>query len=357
MMNVLRRMAWLVPAASPATSAAFPLPCRRALSILIVTYNSAGEIVAQLDALRDDATRDGWQVIVLDNASSDGTADLVERAHPWVTLLRSPRNLGFAAGNNLAARYADGMQLLLLNPDAQPAPGAIRRGLARMLARPEVGVAGGRLTASDGRDQPSARRFPSLLNDLLALSGLSARYPRSRFFGRADRTWRDPAVPGATDWVPGAFALIRRDLFCGLGGFDERFFLYYEEVDLCRRARQRGFEVQYWPDLVVRHVGGLSARSVSRASGEAFSGAGAQLTLWRMRSGLMYYRKHHGLLAAWCANRTEAAWHALRAARHAHGGTRDARPAQLAESRRQVALLKQAWRDTMGGRVSPPTPW
>ncbi|WP_200877997.1 glycosyltransferase family 2 protein [Burkholderia paludis] len=332
-------------------------PCRRALSILIVTYNSAGEIGAQLDALRADADRDDWQVIVLDNASADGTADLVEQRHPWVTLVRSPRNLGFAAGNNLAARHADGALLLLLNPDAEPAPGAVRAGVARMQARPDVGVAGARLTGGDGGDQPSARMFPSVLNDALAVSGLSARYPRSRFFGRADRTWCDPAAPACVDWVPGAFALIRRDLFCRLGGFDERFFLYYEEVDLCRRVKQCGFEVCYWPDLVVRHVGGVSARSVTRSTGEAFSGAGAQLTLWRMRSAMLYYRKHHGLSAAWLANRAELGWHALRAWRHARGADGPGRRNKVLDARRQADLLQRAWRETMGGRVSPPTPW
>ncbi|WP_208456550.1 glycosyltransferase family 2 protein [Burkholderia sp. BCC1644] len=331
-------------------------PSRRALSILIVTYNSAGEIGTQLDALRADAERDNWQVIVLDNASADGTADLVERRHPWVTLVRCPRNLGFAAGNNLAARHADGSLLLLLNPDAEPAPGAIRAGVARMRARPEVGVAGARLTGGDGSDQPSARMFPSILNDVLAISGLSARYPRSRLFGRADRTWCDPAAPARVDWVPGAFALVRRDLFCHLGGFDERFFLYYEEVDLCRRVKQRGFDVCYWPDLVVRHVGGVSARSVSQSTGEAFSGAGAQLTLWRMRSAMLYYRKHHGLPAAWLASRAELGWHALRMVRNARAGAAP-RQDKVADSKRQAAMLKRAWRETMGGRVSPPTPW
>jgi N-acetylglucosaminyl-diphospho-decaprenol L-rhamnosyltransferase len=330
--------------------------CAHALSILIVTYNSSGEIDAQLDNLREAAARERWQVIVVDNASSDGTADLVARQHPWVTLVRSPVNLGFAAGNNLAARHADGALLLLLNPDAHAQPETIARGAGQMLAHPDVGIAGGRLVGGDGSDQPSARMFPSVLNDWLALSGLSARYPRSRLFGRADRTWCDPAAAARVDWVPGAFALIRRDVFTRLGGFDERFFLYYEEVDLCRRTRAIGFEIRYWPALRVTHVGGVSARSVSRASGEAFSGAGAQLSLWRMRSGLLYYRKHHGIAAAWLANRVERAWHRLRALRHARSTDPSAHDKAL-DARRQVELLRRAWRDTMGGRVSPPTPW
>jgi GT2 family glycosyltransferase len=202
------------------------------LAILIVTYNSAGEIDQQLAALQPGARRLHWQVIVVDNASHDGTADLVARRHPWVSLQRSAINLGFAAGNNLAAQYAQAPLLLLLNPDAMVDPAIIERGVERMLAHPTVGVAGGRLIGDDGSDQPSGRLFPSALNDALTLSGLAARYPHSRLFGRADRTWANPEIAAQVDWVPGAFAFVRNDLFTRLGGFDSRFFLYYEEVDL-----------------------------------------------------------------------------------------------------------------------------
>ncbi|MCP3018471.1 glycosyltransferase family 2 protein [Cupriavidus basilensis] len=334
--------------------AGMPASCE--VAILIVTYNSAGEIGAQLDELQDGARQHGWQVIVLDNASHDGTADRVAELHPWVTLVRSEVNLGFAAGNNLAARHARADLLVLLNPDARVSPSTIARGAARMLADPGIGIAGGRLLGSDGRDQPSGRLFPSMLNDALALSGLAARFPRSRLFGRADRTWADPSLAAAVDWVPGAFAFIRHDLFVQLGGFDVRFFLYYEEVDLCRRIRALGLDVLYWPDLEVQHIGGVSARSVNRASGETFSDSGSQLTLWRVRSGLLYYRKHHGWLAAWAVNRMEAAWHALRAVRHRRS-TSVERAAKHQHASHHVATLHRAWRETMGGRVSPPTPW
>ncbi|MDB0552475.1 glycosyltransferase family 2 protein [Ralstonia solanacearum] len=328
------------------------------LAILIVTYNSAGEISHLLDHLRPELRPAAWQVIVVDNASHDGSADLVSAHHPWATLVRCPRNLGFAGAVNLAARHANADVLLLLNPDASAAPDCIAQGLKRMSSEPRVGIAGGRLLGDDGCDQPSARRFPSLLNDALALSGLSARFPHSRLFGRADRTWCDPSVAAEVDWVPGAFAFVRASLFQQLGGFDPRFFLYYEEVDLCRRARALGYTVQYWPEMRVRHTGGVSARSHSRTTGSDFSGSGSQLTLWRMRSGLLYYRKHHGWLAAWASNRLEATWHILRALRHRRfAETSDARADKYRQSRQRAVQLRQAWHETMGGRVSPPTPW
>lgn len=320
------------------------------LSVLIVTYNSSRLVGALLDGLRAQLAPLRAEVVLVDNASHDGTADTVALQYPWVRLVRSRQNLGFAAGNNLAARHATGRVLLLLNPDALAAPGCIARGLALMDAHPQVGLAGARLLAEDGSPQPSARMFPSLVQEAFVLSGLAARFPRSRWFGRLDRSWSDPDQSATVDWVPGAFALIRRSLFDALGGFDERYFLYYEEVDLCRRVQQAGLQVQYWPELRVHHIGGASARTVA---GESVSHAGSQLILWRARSGLLYYRKNHGWLAAWAVNRLERGWHALRAARARRRGQAH----KAAESAAQCGLLARAWHDTLGGRVAPPRPW
>jgi GT2 family glycosyltransferase len=320
------------------------------LSVLIVTYNSAGLIDALLHGLSRQTARMNAEVVLVDNASHDGTADAVAQRHPGVRLLRSSQNLGFAAGNNLAARHARGRVLLLLNPDALPEPGCVARALALMDSHPDVGLAGARLLAEDGSTQPSGRMFPTLVQEAIVMSGLAARYPRSRWFGRLDRTWADPAHAAPVDWVPGAFALIRRSLFERLGGFDERFFLYYEEVDLCRRIRDAGYRVQYWPELQVQHIGGVSARTVA---GATVAKAGAQLTLWRARSGLLYYRKNHGRLAAWAVNRLERGWHALRGWRAALRG----QVHKAAESAAHRGLLARAWDDTLGGRVTPPRPW
>lgn len=320
------------------------------LSVLVVTYNSARLVDPLLSALARELAPLNAEVVLVDNASHDGTVDAVRRRHPWVRLVQSEHNLGFAAGNNLAARHARGRMLLMLNPDALPEPGAIASGLQAMEEHPEVGLAGGRLLDEHGATQPSARMFPGLLQEFIVLSGLAARFPRSRLFGAFDRTWADPGQAATVDWVPGAFAFMPRDLFESLGGFDERFFLYYEEVDLCRRIRERGLQVRYWPELRVHHIGGESARTVQ---GETVSKSGSQLTLWRARSGLLYYRKHHGWLAAWAVNRLERGWHALRGWRARQRG--QAGKAQESASLR--GMLARAWGETLGGRVSPPRPW
>ena len=138
-----------------------------------------------------------------------------------------------------------------------------------------------------------------------------------------------------------------------VGFFDEAFFLYYEEVDLCRRTKAAGWKVLYWPDVVVVHLGGESSKTVKRLS---MSSSGSQLTLWRMRAGLLYYRKHHGLAGAWLAKELESRWHAMRLRKN-RGSEEPERRAKAEESAATVALLSRAWQETRGGLVSPPRPW
>ncbi len=320
-------------------------------SIIIVSFNTReilrGCLRQTLAATRSHRV----EIIVVDNASRDSSADMVAEAFPQVRLVRSHENLGFAAGNNAGFQYATGRYVVLLNPDALIDAISFNAALDHMRANPEVGLAGGRLLDRNGSDQPSARQFPSLLNEFLVLTGLAARFPRSRLFGRFDRTWANPADAAEVDWVPGAFTIMRHDVLRQLGLFDERFFLYYEEVDLCRRFKAAGWKICYWPDIVIHHTGGESSKTVEQAD---FSKSGSQLTLWRMRSGLLYYRKHHGQVIAWLVAQLETLWHALRElkARTAKGSE-----SKAAESHRIAELMQRAWRETMGGTITPPRPW
>jgi hypothetical protein len=320
------------------------------LSVLVVTYNSARLIGPLLSRLQEELAGVEAEVVVVDNSSIDGTAALVRREHPWVNLVASAVNLGFAAGNNLAAKHAGGRYLMLLNPDAVPAPGALTRGIALMDRHPEVGLAGGELRGADGSRQPSARMFPTLRDELFTLSGLAARYPGSRLFARLDRRWADPEAAAEVDWIPGAFVFIRAQDFAALGGFDERFFMYYEEVDLCRRLRAAGRKIQYWPELKAMHIGGESARTVKAAR---VSRTGSQLESWRMRSGLLYYRKHHGVWGAAGLHGLERGWHRLREWKARWRG----RLGEAADFGVHCAQLVEAWHDTAGGTRSPARPW
>lgn len=320
------------------------------LSVLIVTYNSAKLIGRLLEHLARETRDLSAQVIVLDNASRDGTAELVGREHPWVHLIASKDNLGFAAGNNLAARAASGRYLLLLNPDAFPDAGSLQRGLTMLDQHSDVGLAGGELIGADGSRQPSARMFPTLRDEFFTLSGLAWRFPKSPFFARLDRRWADPDQDAEVDWIPGAFVFIPAAVFSHRGGFDERFFMYYEEVDLCRRMQQIGLKIYYWPQLKAMHIGGESAKTVQSAR---VSRTGSQLESWRMRSGLLYYRKHHGALGAAGLHWLEWSWHKLRQLKAALGGHAN----KAEDFSIHCQQLDQAWRDTQAGKVSPARPW
>jgi GT2 family glycosyltransferase len=316
------------------------------VTIVIVSFNTRELLRECILTLQREAGGVVYETIVVDNASRDGSADMITSQFPDVRLIRSETNLGFASANNRAFEIARGRYLVLLNSDALLTPGALPLSVMHMEENPAVGLGGARLVGRDGSWQPAARMFPSPLNELLMMSGLAANYPDSHFFGRADRTWANPGEAAAVDWVPGAYSIIRKDVLDRVGYFDERFFLYYEEVDLCRRIRAAGYEIWYWPDVVTVHLGGESSRQVS---GLELSSSGSQLTLWRMRSELLYYRKHHGALGAWSAMLLESWWNRARKLRNRGGDSCDAQAT--------VSTMKQAWAETHGGAVSPPRPW
>ncbi len=323
------------------------------VSIVIVSFNTRDLLRECLLGLEKESIGVAKEIFVVDNHSRDCSAEMVETEFPYVSLIRSDVNLGFAAANNAAFRRCSGQYVVLLNSDAFLKPQALQRAITYMDADPSIGLGGARLVGQDGSWQPSARLFPSLLNDFLTISGLSGRHPRSRFFGRFDRTWADQDLPADVDWVPGAFSIVRRQLLEKLGYFDENFFLYYEEVDLCRRIKANGFSVRYWPDVVVVHLGGESSKTVTNV---AFSKSGSQLALWRMRAGMLYYRKHHGSPIAWLAMQLELQWHSMREKSNRRNSD-PIRTAKADESARLGELVRQAWKETQGGRLSPPRPW
>lgn len=330
------------------------------LSVIVVSFNTRdllreclASLLAECDRLPEDVKA---EVLLVDNASQDGSAEMVaaefSATRTPVRLFSSAVNLGFGAANNLAFEAAEGRYLVLLNSDAFLHPGVLARSLELMDANPATGVGGARLVGRNGEWQPSARQFHSLWNDFLIVSGLSYHYPHSRIFGAPDRTWADPLMPADVDWVPGAFSILRREALVKVGIFDPAFFLYYEEVDLCRRIKDAGYCVSYWPELVVTHIGGESSRQLSSL---LYSETAAQVVLWRMRSTLLYYRKHYGG-QAWLASWLEQGIYRLRWLRN-----RNSKDAARRERAREFALLcklmRQAWQETKGGRGSPPVPW
>jgi GT2 family glycosyltransferase len=320
-------------------------------SVIIVSFNTREMLRECILTLQREAGDVAYETIVVDNASRDGSADMVAAEFPEVRLIRSKINLGFAAANNRAFEIARGRYIVLLNSDAFLLPDALPLSVQHMDANPRAGLGGGRLVGRDRSLQPSARMFPSPLNNLFIMSGLAARFPKSRWLGRMDRTWADPLDPAQVDWVPGAYSIIRRSLLDRIGFFDERFFFYCEEVDLCRRIKAANSEVWYWPDIEVIHLGGESAKTM-----KSLRISSSQIELWRVRAGLLYFRKHHGAYGAWSIRLIESRWNWLRAARNSVSRSVE-RNAKVAECRAAIATIKQAWADTRGGKISPTRPW
>lgn len=320
-------------------------------SVVIVSFNTRDMLRDCISTLRREAGGVSYETIVVDNASRDGSPDMIASEFPDVRLIRSETNLGFAAANNRAFEVARGRYVVLLNSDAFLRPDALRRSVEHMDANPRTGLGGGRLVGRDGSPQPSARTFPSPLNNLLTLSGLEAKLAGSRLL-RANRSGAIPPVAEQVDWIPGAFNIIRRSALDKVGFFDERFFFYCEEVDLCRRIKAANYEIWYWPDVEVVHLGGESAKTYDTLN----LSASREIELWRMRAGLLYFRKHHGAYGAWSARLIESWWHWLRAARNSNSNSVE-RHARVAASKMLIATMKQAWADTRGGKISPARPW
>jgi GT2 family glycosyltransferase len=233
------------------------------VAVIIVNYRSAEMTLQALASLQAERAAPGLSIraIVVDNASGDGP--LLQRAIEerglggWVELLVAPRNGGFAYGNNrgIERAYARGAPafVYLLNPDAQIRPGAIGTLVDFLQAHPAVGIVGGSFENADGSDWPIAFRFPSLQSELL--QGLQLGV-----LSRLMRRWEVPQQMDGRraqpiDWVSGASMLIRPAVFETIGGMDENYFLYFEETDFCRRARQAGFETWYVPASRVMHIG------------------------------------------------------------------------------------------------------
>jgi len=218
----------------------------------IVSYRSPQRAAA---ACRS-AAESNAEVALVNNFAGDGTAEAVRAACPAALIHEPARNLGFAAGSNLAARGAGTEYLLFLNPDATLEPGALNALLAHLDTHPEAGIVGPALCFSDGRSQPSVRRDPSAA----AILHQYTAWGFTRLFCRAYRLYRAPrAAAGPVEVLMGSVLLVRTALFLELGGFDERYFMYYEEADLCRRARDRSAAVVFVPGATAIHEGGVSA--------------------------------------------------------------------------------------------------
>ena len=260
-------MTW--PPAPPVTQS---LPAE--LSAVIVNFNAGPDLTRALQSIAGDAAGTRWEAIVVDNASADDSAAAAEAFGPPVHVVRNAENVGFGRGVNQGVRASSAALILVMNPDCRLLPGAVAAMTAELAAHPGCALVGPRVLDPDGAVQGSVRGDPDMLTGLF---GRTSRLRRllpwlpvsSRNVVSAD------AIPGdaggvVADWVSGACMLMRRDCFDEVGGFDERYFLYWEDADLCRRLRQRGYHIRYVPGAGVVHRVGRSSRTARAESIRAF---------------------------------------------------------------------------------------
>jgi GT2 family glycosyltransferase len=250
------------------------------LAIVIVAYQSRTDVEACLQSLTTAPPAAGHEIVVVDNASGDGTAGYVRQRWPGVRLIEAGGNLGFARANNVGIRQSSGELVLLLNPDTLVPPGAIDRLVATLDRSPRAAIVGPRIVDAAGRPELSFGAMISPLAELrqkILVAGNDRQAPLIPAL--VDRMTRRPRE---VDWVSGACLLIRRADLEAVGLLDERFFIYTEDVDLCAAVRARGRTVLFTPDAQIVHLRGRSAATARRATGIAYR-----------RSHVAFYEKHH----------------------------------------------------------------
>jgi N-acetylglucosaminyl-diphospho-decaprenol L-rhamnosyltransferase len=252
----------------------------RAVSVVVVSRDVRSLLAKCLESLHSAPVT---EVLVVDAASADGSDSLVADQFPEVRLVRSRENLGFTRGNNWALRLVRGGYVMLLNPDTVVEPGAIERLVGYLDTHPDVGAVGPKLVYPDGTVQSSRRRFPTRLTGFVESTVLERWLGNSAILRRYRLADRSAEEEQDVDWLMGAAILLRREALEQAGIFDERFFMYSEEIDLCRRLRLAGWRVAYLPTAVVVHHEGRSSEQNLRGRNVHFH-----------ESRFRYYRKHFG---------------------------------------------------------------
>ena len=249
------------------------------VSIVIVSFNARDDLGRCLQTLTNTPPTRSHEILVVDNASVDGSADEARR-WPGVRVIETGENLGFAHGTNIGIRASGGANILLLNSDALVPAGAIDRLIDELDRRRDVAVVGPRLVDSEGRAEPSFGRMVGPVNELRQkrlMRGYDARQPD--ILARVERATQQEQFP---DWVSGACLLVRRADAEAVGLLDERYFMYLEDVDFCAAIRARGRRVLFTPGVQVVHLRGQSVKSAAASTGRAYR-----------RSQLAFYAKHH----------------------------------------------------------------
>lgn len=227
------------------------------------------------------------EIIVVDNASTDGTVEMLRAEFPDVRVIANSENVGFTRGNNQALAQTQRHYLFLLNPDTELRPGALQTLIVYMDAHPRVGMVGPKLVQADGSLQSSRRRFPTLATAFFESTKLQQWVPRNRILTRYYMLDTSDDVAQEVDWITGSAMFVRREVYEQVGGFDEGFFMYSEELDWCYRVKKAGWQIVYLPSVQIVHHGGKSSEQVL-----------AQRDIHFHSSKVRFFRKYRGAFVA-----------------------------------------------------------
>ena len=253
------------------------------LSIVIVSWNAKKFLLDCIGSIERGLGNRTHETIVVDNGSTDGSPEAVEAEFPEVKVIRNGENLGFARANNIGIEAAEGRCLALINSDVLVLPACFDRLVGFLDSEPKCAVAGPRILNEDRSLQPSCREFPSLRISLCRMLALDTLFPRSRFFGGSFMTYWDHGEIREVDVLSGCFWMIRREAIESVGLLDEGFFIYGEDLDWCKRFREDGWKLLFYPEAEAIHFGGASSAN-----------APVRFFIEQEKANLRYWRKHHG---------------------------------------------------------------
>ena len=252
------------------------------LSIIIVSWNARAYLLKCLQSLQRELSDLHAEIIVVDNASTDGSPEAVALEFPEVKLVRNPTNLGFAGANNAGIRQSRGCYVCLINSDVEILPGCFELLLDHMGKNSSIGMLGPKILNADMTLQPSCRAFPNLWDSFFRALGLDTLFPRSPLFGRRFMScWSHDGIR-RVDVLSGCFWMVRREAIEEVGLLDENFFMYAEDKDWCKRFHLAGWDVVYFPEARAIHYGGASSAN-----------APLRFYLELQKANLQYWRKHH----------------------------------------------------------------
>jgi len=264
------------------------------LSVIIVNYNVKQLLRGCLCSIYRSTKGINLEIIIVDNNSTDGSVEMLRKEFPGVRLIENQENLGFAKATNQGLRESRGRYVLLLNPDTAVLSGALDKMVEFMEVNSQAGALGCKLLYPDGNLQRSCRSFPTLVTAFFEDTGLEKFFPKNKLVARYKMGYWDYNDVREVDQPMGSALMIRREVFEDVGLLDERFYMFFEEVDLCFRVKKRGWKIYFTPSVEIVHYGGQSSRPTM-----------PEMMIQGYKSKHKFFRKHYGILSEWAVKQMD----------------------------------------------------